>query len=70
MKVAGKAKQIDLMRNSDCRERANFFHVIEIGCAFNQIEKKNTILLSSQELNGIALSKRETKRKQIEHSTS
>ena len=41
MKVAGKAKQIDLMRNTDCRERSNLFHVINIGCIFNQIEKKN-----------------------------
>ena len=39
MKVAGKAKQIDLMRNTDCRERSNLFHVIDIGCIFNQIEK-------------------------------
>ena len=53
MKVAGKAKQIDLMRNSDCRERSNLFHVTDIGCIFNQLNKKN--LLSSQELNGIAL---------------
>ena len=52
MKVAGKAKQNDLMRKPDCRERSNLFHVIDIGYIFNQIEKN---LLSSQELNGIAL---------------
>ena len=52
MKVAGKAKHPDLMRNTESRERSNLFHVIDIGGIFNQIEKN---LLSSQELNGIAL---------------
>ena len=54
MKVADKAKQIDPMRNTDCRKRSNLFHVINIGCIFNQIEKKK-LFLSSQGLNGIAL---------------
>ena len=66
MKVAGKAKQIDRMQNTDCREGSNLFHVIDIGCIFNQIEEKN--LLSSQELNGIVLNAmRQLRKKWIRH---
>ena len=46
MKVAGKAKQIDLMRNTDCRERSNLFHVIDIGCIFNQLNKQNSSIIA------------------------
>ena len=46
MKVAGKAKQIDLMRNTDCRERSNLFHVIDIGCLFNQLNKQNSSIIA------------------------
>ena len=48
MKVAGMAKQIDLMQNTDCRERSNLFHVIDIGCIFNQIETKTSITGGAQ----------------------
>ena len=41
MKVAGKSKQVDLMRNTDCRERPNLYHVINIGCIFNKSANKN-----------------------------
>ena len=40
MKVAEKSKQIDLMRNTDFRERQNLYHMIDIGCIFNKIAKK------------------------------
>ena len=46
VKVNGKAKQIDLMRNTDCRERSNLFHAIDIGCIFNQIEKKKSSIIA------------------------
>ena len=48
MKVAGKAKQIDLMQNTDCRERSNLFHGIDIDCIFNQIKKKSSIIAGGQ----------------------
>ena len=37
VKVAGESKQNGLMRNTNCRERQNLFHVIDIGCIFNKI---------------------------------
>ena len=40
MKVAGKSKQTDLIRNTDCRERPNLYHVIDTGYIFNKSAKK------------------------------
>ena len=34
--VAGKSKQIDLMRNTDCRERPRLYRVIDIDCIFEK----------------------------------
>ena len=41
VKVAGVSKQLDLMRNTDCRERSNLYYVIETGCIFNKSVKEN-----------------------------
>ena len=50
MKVDGKAKQIDLMRNTDYRERSNLLHEIDIqfGCIFNQIDFISSIITGAQ----------------------
>ena len=34
------SKQIDLMRNTDSRERPNIYYVIEIGCILNKSKKE------------------------------
>ena len=53
MKVAGKSKQIDLMRNTDCRERSCNRQNSHIGCIFNKSAKKK--ILSTLELKCITL---------------
>ena len=44
VKVAGKAKQIDLLRNTDCRERSNLLDV----CIFNLTKKNSSIFAGAQ----------------------
>ena len=34
------SKQVDLLRNTDCRVRPNLFYVIEIGFIFNKSPKE------------------------------
>ena len=60
MKVANKSKQIELMRNTDCRERPNLYHVIDIGSIFNKIAKKYfTLELNCIPLNTLSLCENE-----------
>ena len=35
------SKQIDLMRNTDCKKRQNLYNVIDIGCSSNKNAKQN-----------------------------
>ena len=44
MKVAGKSKRIDRMRNTDCREKPNLYDAIDTGCIFNKSANENSTL--------------------------